>query len=80
MNQLETPEDILYYIKCKSTENYIQYYKDIVPENLCNKLINQDFNYQPSAIALRNYTTKILLHQFWIRKDNVFYNDIKECI
>jgi len=60
-------------------ETYIQYYKDIVPENLCNKLINQDFNYQPSIIALRNYTTKTLLHQFWIRKDNVFYNDIKEC-
>ena len=76
---MEPAEEMLSSLKCRWTESYIQYYKDIVPENLCNKLINQDFNYQPSAIALRNYTTKILLHQFWIRKDNVFYNDIKEC-
>ena len=48
---METPDDILHYIKCKYTESYIHYYKGIVPENLCNKLINQNFNYKPSTYS-----------------------------
>ena len=88
---METPDDILHYIKCKYTESYIQYYKDIVPENLCNKLINQDFNYQPSTYSTHQgkqelkepkegwWNERVRMDDFWIRKDNVFYDEIKEC-
>ena len=84
MDHMETAEEILYYIKCRWTESYIQYYKDIVPENLCNKLINQDFNYQPSTYSTHGSgkvvkDERVRMEDFWIRKDNIFYNDIKEC-
>ena len=81
---METAEEILYYIKCRWTESYTQYYKDIVPENLCNKLINQDFNYQPSTYSTHGSgqvvkDERVRMDDFWIRKDNVFYDEIKEC-
>ena len=84
MKDMETPEDILYYIKCKYTDSYIQYYKDIVPENLCNKLINQDFPYNTSTYSTHDSgkvvkDERVRMEDFWIRKDNIFYNDIKEC-
>lgn len=91
MNDMETPEDILHSLKCQWTESYIQYYKNIVPENLCNRLINQDFNYQPSTYSTHQgkqelkepkegwWNERVRMDDFWIRKDNVFYNDIKEC-
>ena len=65
MNDLET------------TDSYIQYYKDIVPENLCNKLINQDFNYQPSTYSTHDSgkvvkDERVRMEDFWIRKDNIF--------
>ena len=84
MNDMETAEEILYYIKCKWTENYIQYYKDIVPKNLCNRLINQDFLYEDSTYATHNSgkvikENRVKMQEVWIGRDNVFYDEIKEC-
>ena len=84
MNDMEPAEEMLSSLKCRWTESYIQYYKDIVPENLCNKLINQDFNYQPSTYSTHGSgkvvkDERVRMEDFWIRKDNIFYNDIKEC-
>jgi len=65
-------------------ETYIQYYKDIVPENLCNKLINQNFNYKPSTYSTHDSgkvvkEDRVKMQEVWIRKDNIFYDEIKEC-
>ena len=81
---METDDDVLHYIKCKYTENYIQYYKNIVPVNLCNKLINHDFSYEPSTYSTHDSgkvikDERVRMDDFWIRKDNIFYNDIKDC-
>ena len=84
MNHLETKEKIMHYIKCKETENYVQYYKNIVSESLCNRLKNHDFLYEESTYA-RHDSGKVIkkdrvkMHEVWIRKDNVFYDEIKEC-
>lgn len=65
-------------------DSYIKYYDDIVSENLCNKLMSHSFPYEPSAYSTHDSgrvvkEDRVKMHEYWVLKDNIFYNDIKEC-
>jgi len=64
------------------TEDYIGYYKDVVPHSLCWNITNYRFNFQPSTYSSHKGKTKISservrMDEVWIKNDNVWYNDIK---
>ena len=63
-------------------EDYIDYYKDVVPHSLCWNITNYSFNFQPSTYSSHKGKTEISservrMDEVWIKNDNVWYNDIK---
>ena len=66
------------------SDNYVKYYKKIVPDDLCSKMCNYDFNYEASTYST-HASGKVLkedrvnMNECWIRKNNWFYESIKEC-
>jgi len=65
------------------TEDYIGYYKDVVPHSLCWNITNYRFNFQPSTYSSHKGKTKISservrMDEVWIKNDNVWYSDIKD--
>ena len=64
-------------------EEYIGYYKNVVPVALCKTIMNYDYNYQPSTYANHkgktiNTNERVLMDECWMGKDNVYYEDIKK--
>lgn len=67
-----------------NVQDYIKVYEDIVSENLCNALMEAKFDYSASSFSshtetYENSTDRVIMDDFWIRKDNNFYNPLKEC-
>lgn len=67
-----------------NVDGYIKYYEGIVSESLCNDLTGHDFPYEPSAYSTHDggrviKEERVKMLEYWIRKNNVFYQDIKEC-
>ena len=66
--------------------NYIKYYKDIVPKELCNEIIkSKETFFTPSTYSThieKNGTAmheRVKMDEFWIRKNSEFYEPIKAC-
>ena len=65
-----------------NTEDYIGYYKDVIPHSLCWNITNYSFNFQSSTYSNHKGKTEIsservCMDEVWIKNDNVWYNDIK---
>ena len=63
---------------------FIGHYKNIVSQELCNAIIEEDFNYSKSTYSNHGGLSKhseerVKMNEIWIRKDNNFYNDLVEC-
>ena len=63
-------------------EEYIGYYKNVVPHALCKTIMNYDYNFQPSTYAnnkgkLTSSDERVLMDECWVGKDDVYYEDIK---
>ena len=63
-------------------EEYIGYYKNVVPDALCKTIMNYDYNFQPSTYANHKGKTtisneRVLMDECWVGKDDVYYEDIK---
>ena len=63
-----------------NTEDYIGYYEDVVPDELCCNILNSKFAFQPSTYSTHGSgkvvkDERVRMEDFWIRKDNIFYND-----
>ena len=81
---MHTKEDIVHYIECKFTENYVKYYTNVVSDDLCSKLIRENFAYKPSRYATHDSGARVKddrvdSKDFWIFKDNTYYQGIKSC-
>ena len=64
--------------------NYIEYYPHIMDADLCKKIINTDFDYKKSTYSTHigessETKERVKMDEFWIRKDNDFYDPVKEC-
>ena len=64
-------------------EEYIGYYKNVVPQSLCKTIMNYNYNFQPSTYAnnkgkLTSSDERVLMDECWMGKDNVYYEDIKK--
>ena len=64
-------------------EEYIGYYKNVVPDALCKTIMNCDYNFQPSTYAnnkgkLTSSDERVLMDECWVGKDAAYYEDIKE--
>ena len=65
--------------------DYVKYYTDVVPEFLCNEIINaEDLNFEASTYSTHmgksaNTPERVRMDEFWIRKDNVYYEEVKKC-
>jgi hypothetical protein len=65
-------------------EEYIGYYKNVVPHELCKTIMNYDYNFQPSTYAnhkgkATNSNERVRMDECWIGKYNAYYKDIKTC-
>mgnify|MGYP003118440724 FL=1 len=63
--------------------NYIKYYKKIVPNDLCDRLCDYDFKYEPSTYSTHDSgkvvkNDRVSMDDCWIGKDNWFYTSLKE--
>ena len=64
-------------------EEYIGYYKNVVPGALCKTIMNCDYNFQPSTYAnnkgkLTSSDERVLMDECWVGKDDAYYEDIKK--
>jgi hypothetical protein len=65
-----------------NVQDYIKVYENIVSENLCNALMKAKFDYKSSSFSshtetYEDSTNRVIMDDFWIRKDNNFYNPLK---
>ena len=62
---------------------WIGHYKNILSQELCNAIIEEDFNYSKSTYSTHKGLSpdkeRVKMDEIWIRKDNNFYNDLVEC-
>ena len=63
-------------------EEYIGYYKNVVPHELCKTIMNYDYNFQPSTYAnhkgkATNSNERVLMDECWVGNKDVYYGDIK---
>ena len=63
-------------------QEYIGYYKNVVPDALCKTIMNYNYNFQPSTYANHKGKTtisneRVLMDECWVGKDDVYYEDIK---
>jgi predicted 2-oxoglutarate/Fe(II)-dependent dioxygenase YbiX len=64
--------------------NYIEYYPHVIDKDLCKKIINSELDYQKSTYSTHlgkssETEERVKMSEFWIRKDNDFYDPVKEC-
>ena len=72
-------------------EKYIAYYKNVVPDVLCQTIMNYGYNFQPSTYAnhkgkTTNTNERVRMDECWVRRggagagvDDAYYGDIKPC-
>jgi len=70
-------------------KEYIGYYEEVVPHELCRDIINYGFNFQPSIYANHQgkkelkepkegwWDERVRMDDFWIRKDSIWYKKLK---
>ena len=62
---------------------WIGHYENILSQELCNAIIEEDFPYTPSTYSnhtgLSKDEKRVKMDEIWIRKDNVYYEELKNC-
>ena len=66
-------------------EKYIGYYKNVIPNDVCETIIDFNFNFQPSTYAnhrgkISNSDERVRMDECWIGYNSIFYGDIKTAI
>jgi predicted 2-oxoglutarate/Fe(II)-dependent dioxygenase YbiX len=61
---------------------YIKYYKNVIPNDVCEDIMNFNLNFQPSTYSNHkgktdNSDERVRMDECWIRNDNSLYGDIK---
>ena len=67
-----------------NVQDYIKVYENVVSDKLCDDLMATKFDYKSSSFSSHKEVHKdskdrVIMDDFWIRKDNNFYNLLKEC-
>ena len=67
-----------------NVQDYIKVYENVVSDKLCDDLMATKFDYKSSSFSSHKEVNKdskdrVIMDDFWIRKDNNFYNLLKEC-
>ena len=64
--------------------DWVGHYKNILSVELCNQIIDHKFNYTKSTYSthkgLSPNEKRVEMDEIWIRKDNIFYNDLKDAV
>jgi len=63
---------------------YIKYYTNIVPADLCERIVNKNFIYEPSSYSTHDSgkivkENRVSSEDVWIRKDHQFYQELHTC-
>ena len=63
-------------------EEYIGYYKNVVPHALCKTIMNYDYNFQPSTYAnhkgkITDGDERVLMDECWVSSNDAYYEDMK---
>ena len=66
-------------------EKYIGYYKNAVPDVLCQNIMNYNYNFQPSTYAnhkgkLTNSDERVRMDETWVRFGDKGYDEIKQAV
>ena len=62
--------------------DYIKYYKESVPLDLCEAIKEYRYNYKPSTYSnnkgkVNNSEERVRMDEYWVRKNNQYYDEIK---
>ena len=64
--------------------DWVGHYKNILSVELCNQIIDYKFNYVKSTYSthkgLSPNKKRVEMDEMWIRKDDIFYNDLKDAV
>ena len=64
--------------------DWVGHYKNILSVELCNQIIDHKFNYVKSTYSthkgLSPNKKRVEMDEMWIRKDDIFYNDLKDAV
>ena len=63
-------------------EDYIGYYEDVVPDELCWNILNYDFMFQPSSYSNHKEVTassknRVNMDEVWVKNDSIWYKKLK---
>ena len=63
---------------------FIGHYKNIVSQELCNAIIEEDFDYSKSTYSTNKGISpnkeRVKMDEIWIRKDHVFYEELNHAV
>ncbi len=67
-----------------NVQDYIKVYEETVDDELCNSLMSAKLDYKPSSFSnhegiTKNSEERVVMDDVWIRKDNKFYEPLKDC-
>ena len=62
--------------------DYIKYYEDVIPNDVCENIMDFDHNFQPSTYAnskgkIGNSDERVRMDECWIKDDSKLYGNIK---
>ena len=72
-----------------NTDDYIGYYENVVPDELCWNILNSKFAFQPSTYSTHQgkqelkepkegwWDERVRMDDFWIRNDSAWYKKLK---
>ena len=63
---------------------FIGHYKNIVSQELCNAIIEEDFDYSKSTYSTHKGLSpdkeRVKMDEIWIRKGHVFYDELNHAM
>ncbi len=64
------------------TAEYIKYYKEIVPDVLCNEVMNYPWSFESSSFSSHKGKTdtteeRVQMDQVWVRNKHIYYEPLK---
>ena len=63
---------------------WIGHYKNILSQELCNAIIEEDFDYSKSTYSTHKGISpnkeRVKMDEIWIRKDHVFYEELNSAV
>ena len=67
-----------------NVQDYIKIYENIVNNNLCDALMLAQHDFKSSSFSshhgeAENSKNRVIMDDVWIKKDNNFYNPLKDC-